>query len=105
MLPTAFAIESAESKKTCRSGDDIDEMGYKQELVRGMDGFMAFTIGFTEVSAIVSITSLLTYGLTTGGSLMITWGWIITFFATTLIGLNFAEMCSVFPVAGSVYHW
>jgi hypothetical protein len=79
--------------------------GYKQQLVRGMDAFMSFTVGFTVVSPIVSITSILTYGLVTGGPLMMTWGWLITFVMTMVIGLNFADMCSVFPVAGSVYHW
>jgi amino acid transporter len=104
MLSSASKIEPAEATDVCQE-DQMIVMGYKQELVRGMDSFMSFTIGFTEVSAIISITSILTYGLTTGGPLMMTWGWLITFVMTMIIGLNFAEICSVFPVAGSVYHW
>jgi amino acid transporter len=32
-------------------------------------------------------------------------GWIITFFFTFIIALNFAEVCSICPCSGSVYHW
>ena len=81
------------------------DVGYKQELARGMDGFMSFAIGFTEVNAIVSVTSILSYGLVTGGPVMIIWGWMITFVMTLTIAYNFAEICSVYPCAGSVYHW
>ena len=81
------------------------EIGYKQELDRGMDGFMSFAIGFTEVNAVISVTSVLSYGLITGGPVTIVWGWLITFAMTMVIAYNFAEMCSVFPSAGSVYHW
>ena len=83
----------------------LADVGYKQELVRGMDGFMSFAIGFTEVNTIVSVTSVLTYGLVTGGPVTMVWGWIITFAMTMGIAYNFAEICSVFPCAGSVYHW
>lgn len=85
--------------------EKLVKIGYEQKLHRGMDGFMSFTIGFTEVSAIISVTSILSYGLTTGGPVTIIWGWIITFTMTMTIAANFAEICSVFPCAGSVYHW
>ena len=80
-------------------------IGYEQQLYRGMDGFMSFTLGFTEVSSIVSITSIFGYGLSTGGPIVIFWSWLFTFAMTMIIALNFAEICSVFPCAGSVYHW
>lgn len=52
-----------------KNDDDIilDNMGYKQDLHRGVDAFMSFAFGFTEVGVLVSITSVLTYGLMTGG--------------------------------------
>jgi amino acid transporter len=82
-----------------------DMMGYVQELKRGMGSFMSFTIGFTEVAALVSISSMFTYGLSSGGPVVMIWGWLLTFFMTTSIAYNFAEICSVFPMAGSVYCW
>lgn len=85
--------------------DSLIDLGYKQELNRGMDGCMSFTIGYSGVSAILSVTSIFGYGLATGGPVMTVWGWLITFFMTMIIAINFAEMCSVYPCAGSVYHW
>ena len=34
-----------------------------------------------------------------------TWGWIIASIFTILIGYSMAEICSTYPVAGSVYIW
>lgn len=96
-----------EESKVCGVEDDVGfiRIDYQQQLYRGMDGFMSFTLGFTEVSSVVSITSIFGYGLSTGGPVMIFWGWLFTFAMTMMIALNFAEICSVFPYAGSVYHW
>lgn len=85
--------------------DRMAHMGYEQELQRGLDGFMSFAISFTEVSALVSVVSLFSYGLETGGPELMIFGWIITFFFTLIVAFNFAEICSVFPSAGSVYYW
>lgn len=87
------------------SDENMDSLGYKQVLDRGMDGYMSFAIGYTEVNAVVSVTSILGYGLITGGPSAIIWGWLISFVMTMAIAYNFAEMCSLFPCAGSVYHW
>ena len=85
--------------------ENMASLGYEQVLVRGMDGYMSFAIGYTEVNAIVSVTSILSYGLITGGPSTIMFGWLLSFAMTMIIALNFAEMCSLFPCAGSVYHW
>lgn len=87
--------------------DDTQDSGREneQELDRRMGGFMSFAIGFTEVNAIISVTSIFGYGLVTGGPALIVWGWLISFVMTLTIGYNFAELCSVYPSAGSVYHW
>jgi hypothetical protein len=52
-------------------------MGYKQELLRGINGFMAFSFCFTAVSVISSLSLVLDFGLRTGGPVMMTWGWLI----------------------------
>jgi amino acid transporter len=84
---------------------DTDEsalmhLGYKQELKRSMDIYMSFSIGFTEVSALISVTSIFAYGLSTGGPILMVWGWLLTFIMSMIIAYNFAEICSVYPVAG-----
>ncbi|CAF1344497.1 unnamed protein product [Rotaria sp. Silwood1] len=83
----------------------LREMGYTQELYRGFSPFMSFAFCFTTVNVFISITIGFTYSLNTGGSGVTIWSWIIGAIFTILIGLSLAEICSVYPSAGSVYHW
>lgn len=94
-----------------RSGSNDDDanilagMGYKQDLYRGLDGFMAFAIGYTEVGVLASIVGLFTYSLQTGGPVTIIWTWIVASVFTFIVALCMAEICSAYPGAGSVYYW
>ena len=81
------------------------EMGYSQELYRGFSPLMSFAFCFTAVNVLTSMSLGFTFALTTGGSGVTIWSWIIGSFFTILIGLSLAEICSVYPSAGSVYHW
>ncbi|CAF3540844.1 unnamed protein product [Rotaria sp. Silwood1] len=83
----------------------LREMGYMQELYRGFSPFMSFAFCFTTVNVFISITIGFTYSLNTGGSGVTIWSWIIGAVFTILVGLSLAEICSVYPSAGSVYHW
>ena len=83
----------------------LQQMGYKQELYRGFSPFMSFAFCFTDVNILLSISIGFTYSLNTGGSGVTIWSWIIGSIFTILIGLSLAEICSVYPSAGSVYHW
>lgn len=84
---------------------NVGHVGFKQLLARGMTGFMSFAIGLAAVSPLLSVTSILSYGLATGGPVMMVWTWLITFVMSIIVACNFAEMCSMFPYTGSVYHW
>ena len=83
----------------------LQQMGYKQELYRGFSPFMSFAFCFTDVNTLLSISIGFTYSLNTGGSGVTIWSWIIGSIFTILVGLSLAEICSVYPSAGSVYHW
>ncbi|CAF1350281.1 unnamed protein product, partial [Rotaria sp. Silwood1] len=83
----------------------LREMGYTQELYRGFSPFMSFAFCFTAVNVLTSISIGFTYSLNTGGSGVTIWAWVIGAIFTILIGLSLAEICSVYPSAGSVYHW
>ena len=75
------------------------------KLCRGLDLLMSFAFGYNGVSALISVVSLFTFGLMTGGPGTMVWSWLICFFMTMVVALNFSEICSAFPAAGSVYHW
>lgn len=66
---------------------------------------MSFSFCFTAVAVISGCSLLFDYGLTTGGPVVMIWGWIIGSFFTIIVGLSLAEICSSYPSAGSVYHW
>lgn len=80
-------------------------IGYKQKLYRGIHAFSSFAFGFTGVGILVSISALYGYGLVTGGPVVIFWGFLVAFALTMVASLSFAEICSAYPSAGSVYHW
>ena len=88
--------------------DDIavqGSMGYRQELLRGFNGFMAFAFCFTAVAVLTSVS--VTYGvaLTTGGPAVVIWGWLVCSLFSIITGLAMAELSSALPSAGSVYQW
>jgi amino acid transporter len=83
----------------------LREMGYTQELYRGFSPLMSFAFCFTAVNVLASITLGFTYTLNTGGSGVAIWSWLIGSVFTILVGCSLAEICSVYPSAGSVYHW
>lgn len=83
----------------------LHEMGYTQELYRGFSPLMSFAFCFTAVNVLTSISLGFTFALNTGGSGVAIWSWVIGSIFTVLIGLSLAEICSVYPSAGSVYHW
>lgn len=80
-------------------------MGHKQELYRGFPGFMSFAFCFTAVSVILSISLGFMSAVSPGGPVETVWSWIISFFFCVISGLAVAEITSVYPSAGSVYHW
>lgn len=83
----------------------LHKMGYKQELYRGFSSFMSFTFCFTAVNVLASISIGWNYSLNTGGSGVAIWTWFVGSFFTILVGLALGEIGSVYPSAGSVYHW
>ncbi|CAF0904084.1 unnamed protein product [Adineta ricciae] len=83
----------------------LHEMGYLQELYRGFSPLMSFSYCLTAVNVLASISLGFTFTLTTGGSAVAIYSWIVASVFTILVGLSLAEICSVYPSAGSVYHW
>src|SRR5450432_3152209 len=100
--------EFTESRPTAVMNADekrLHELGYAQELHRGMGWFSNFAVSFT-------IISILTGGITTyylamdaGGPRAATVGWLFVGLMSTMVGLSMAEVCSAYPTAGGLYYW
>jgi len=83
---------------------DLATFGYRQELKRSLGFFSSFAAAFSYISPSTGIFTLFALGLTTIGGVFI-WSWPIVAAGQFIIALNFAEISSHFPIAGSVFQW
>ncbi len=84
---------------------DLGGFGYKQELKRILGPYSSFAVAFSYISPSTGIFTLFApIGLAIGGAFFI-WSWPLVALGQFLVALNFAEVSSHFPVAGSVYQW
>ena len=87
-----------------RDSADLARFGYKQELKRSLGTFSSFAVAFSYISPSTGIFTLFALGLTTLGGAFI-WTWPVVAVGQFIIALNFAEVSSHFPLAGSVFQW
>jgi urea carboxylase system permease len=83
---------------------DLARFGYTQELKRMLGVYSSFAIAFSYISPSTGIFTLFILGIGLAGPAFF-WSWPIVVVGQLLVGLNFAEVSSHFPVAGSVYQW
>jgi amino acid transporter len=83
---------------------DLAKFGYSQELNRGLGTFSSFAVAFSYISPSTGIFTLFFLGMAAlGGYLW--WTWPVVALGQLIVAMNFAELSSHFPVAGSVYQW
>jgi urea carboxylase system permease len=83
---------------------DLEKFGYKQELKRELGTFSSFAVAFSYISPSTGIFTLFFLGMAAlGGRLW--WTWPVVAVGQFFVALNFAELSSHFPVAGSVFQW
>jgi urea carboxylase system permease len=87
-----------------RDSADLAQFGYKQELKRSLGTFSSFAVAFSYISPSTGIFTLFFLGLITIGGTFI-WTWPVVALGQFIIALNFAEVSSHYPVAGSVFQW
>ena len=83
---------------------DLARFGYQQELKRVLGVYSSFAVAFSYISPSTGIFTLFILGIGLAGPAFF-WSWPIVVVGQLLVGLNFAEVSSHFPVAGSVYQW
>ncbi|TML02235.1 MAG: amino acid permease [Actinobacteria bacterium] len=87
-----------------RDSADLARFGYKQELKRTLGVFSSFAVAFSYISPSTGIFTLYFLALGALGGVM-WWSWPIVIGGQFLIALNWAELSSHYPIAGSVYQW
>lgn len=86
-----------------RDAADLARFGYRQELKRELNTFSSFAIAFSYISPATGIFTLYYLALTIGGLMFFTWPVVVI--GQLFVALNFAELSSHYPIAGSVYQW
>ena len=87
-----------------RDSADLARFGYSQELKRSLGLFSSWSVAFSYISPSTGIFTLFFLGLTTIGGVFI-WTWPVVALGQFIVALNFAEVASHYPVAGSVFQW
>src|SRR5881396_2032764 len=86
-----------------RDASDLAKFGYNQELKRSLGVFSSFAVAFSYISPSTGIFTLFYLALTIGGFMF--WTWPVVAIGQLFIALNFAELASHYPIAGSVFQW
>src|SRR6476659_38523 len=88
-----------------RDRDQLNQLGYAQELRRGMRTFSNFAVSFTIISILSGCLTLFLFAMNTGGPQVMTIGWLVVGFFVILVSLGMAEVASSYPTAGGLYYW
>jgi amino acid transporter len=83
----------------------LHQLGYAQELRRGMRTFSNFAVSFTIISILSGCLTLFYFAMNTGGPAVMTLGWLVVGFFVTMVALGMAEVASSYPTAGGLYYW
>ncbi|HTJ63208.1 MAG TPA: amino acid permease [Alphaproteobacteria bacterium] len=90
------------------SADDVTtlrELGYAQELLRGMRSFQNFAVSFAIICILAG--GINSFGQATGslGGGAVGIGWIVGATGSMFVALAMAQIGSAYPTAGGLYHW
>ena len=94
-----------EQGATSRDTQQLHDLGYAQELRRGMRTFSNFAVSFTIISILSGCLTLFGFAMNVGGPAIMTLGWLVVGFFVTLVALGMAEVASSYPTAGGLYYW
>src|SRR5690349_8173068 len=82
----------------------LQRFGYKQELQRTLGFLSNFAVAISYISVSTGTFALFSLGILAGGPAFF-WTWPIVAIGQFLVALNFAELASQFPIAGSICQW
>jgi amino acid permease (GABA permease) len=83
----------------------LAEMGYTQELHRGMSAFSNFAVSFSIISILAGCITSYKIALVSGGPSTLVLGWAIVGVMVLAVAGAMAEVCSRYPTAGGLYFW
>ncbi len=103
MSSTSSASPKATSSQT--DAEMLADLGYEQELHRGMSGFSNFAVSFSIISILAGCITTYYLAMDAGGPLAINIGWPVVGIFVLFVSMAMAEICSRYPTAGGLYWW
>lgn len=86
------------------AAEDLERFGYEQTLRRGFNLWSVFALSFAFISPIVALYAIFGLSFAAGGPAF-WWGFPLVLAGQLLVALVFAELASIWPLAGGVYQW
>ena len=83
---------------------ELARYGYEQTLKRGFNLSSVFALAFAFISPIVALYGIFALSFAAGGPAF-WWGFVLVLAGQMLVALVFAELASIWPLAGGVYQW
>jgi amino acid transporter len=97
--------ESVNSQDVVARDDaHLRSLGIKPELTRTLGFLSNFAVAFSYISVSTGTFTNQAVAFGVGGPAVF-WAWPLVILGQTFVALNFAELASHFPVAGSIYQW
>src|SRR5947199_10182106 len=87
-----------------RDDAHLRSLGIKPELRRTLGFLSNFAVAFSYISVSTGTFTNQAVAFGVGGPAVF-WAWPMVIIGQTFVALNFAELSSHFPVAGSIYQW
>ena len=89
-----------------RSPDEarLAELGYRQELKRGLRIYDSAALGFAGISPVVGLYAVVLVGTTVAGPALL-WVLPVALAGQCLLLAVYSELASEFPIAGGAYQW
>jgi amino acid transporter len=96
--------EAAEGTQADSDASRLRELGYDQELKRGLRGFENVAMGFAAISPVVALYGVVAVGLFLAGPAWV-WALPVALIGQCLLLVLYSELASEFPVANATYQW
>ncbi len=90
--------------QSARDDAHLRSLGIKPELKRSLGFLSNFAVAFSYISVSTGTFTVFALAIGFAGPIFF-WAWPLVILGQTFVALNFAELASHFPVAGSIYQW
>jgi amino acid transporter len=99
-----LTADPTHADQVARDDAHLRSLGIRPELRRTLGFLSNFAVAFSYISVSTGTFTNQAVAFGVGGP-PIFWAWPLVILGQTFVALNFAELSSHFPVAGSIYQW